>query len=253
MPDLSFRVEDVAVVPYAAAPLLAFKLRVANQPPDETIHTIVLRCQIQLEVTRRRYSPEEQERMLDLFGEPERWSQTLRSLLWTHASVTVPGFKESTLIDLPVSCTLDFNIAATKYFEGLQENDVPLCFQFSGMVFYAQSDGSLQVAPISWQQEARFRLPVQIWREMMDSYYPNSAWLRLPRSVFDRLNLYKMQHAIPTWEALIEVVIPAGHSTAEGDGSAVGLPERHERNGGIISERSDRTWSHAGDQWVKTK
>jgi hypothetical protein len=210
MPDLKFQVEEAVVVPFAASPQLALKLRITNQPTSETIHTIALRTQIQLEVTRRHYSPEEQNRMLDLFGPPDRWSQTLRSLLWTHASIVVPAFQESTVVDLPVPCTFDFNVAATKYFEGLQDGDVPLLLMFSGTVFYAEPDGPLRVSPISWQQETKFRLPVKTWREMMDVYYPNSAWLCLRRDVFDRLHQYKMQHAIPTWEALIESVIPAG-------------------------------------------
>lgn len=209
MPELGFQVEDATAVPFAAAPSLAFKLRITNQPASESIHTIALRCQIQLDVTRRRYVLEEQKRMLDLFGEPERWSQTLRNLLWTHVNVVVPGFKESTVVELPVPCTFDFNVAATKYFAGLQEGDIPLLLQFSGTVFYAEPDGLLQVSPISWQHEAKFRLPVKIWREMMDTYYPNTAWLCLRRDVFDRLNQYKMQHGIPTWEALIEMVVPA--------------------------------------------
>jgi hypothetical protein len=209
MPELSFQVEEAVVVPFAAAPTLAFKLRVVNQPADETIHTIVLRCQIQLEVTRRRYSKEEQKRMLDIFGEPERWSRTLRNLLWTHASVVVPAFQNSTAVDLPVPCTFDFNVAATKYFEGLREGEVPLCLMFSGTVFYAQPEGALQVAPISWQQEARFKLPVQLWRDMMGAYYPNTAWLCLRRDVFDRLNQYKMQRGIPTWETVIESLVPS--------------------------------------------
>jgi hypothetical protein len=208
MPELAFQVEGASVVPYAAAPTLALKLRVTNHPVSELIHAIVLRCQIQLEVTRRRYTPEEQARMRDIFGEPERWSRTLRTLLWTHANVVVPEFKDSTVIDLPVPCTFDFNVAATKYFAGLDDGDVPLDLMFSGTVFYAQPDGTLQVAPISWQMEAKFRLPVTIWRDMMDAYYPNSAWLCLRRDAFDRLNHYKTQHGIPTWEALIESVVP---------------------------------------------
>jgi hypothetical protein len=214
MPELTFQVENAFVVPYAAAPTLGFKLRVTNQPAEELIHTIVLRCQIQLEVTRRRYTPEEQTRMRDIFGEPERWSRTLRNLLWTHANVVAPEFKDSTVIDLPVPCTFDFNVAATKYFEGLEEGDIPLCLMFSGTVFYAQADGVLQVAPISWQMEAKFRLPIKTWRDMMDVYYPNSAWLCLRRDAFDRLNRYKMQHGIPTWEAVIESVVPQEHAEA---------------------------------------
>ncbi len=208
MPDLKFQVEEAAVVPFAAAPALAFKLRITNEPAAEAIHTVALRCQIQLEVTRRRYTPAEQNNMLDLFGEPGGWGRTLRNLLWTHTSMVVPGFKGSTLVDLLVPCTFDFNIAVTKYFEGLREGEVPLCLMFSGTVFYAQPDGLLQASPISWQQEAKFKLPVKLWREMMDIYYPNSAWLCLRRDVFDRMHQYKMQHCIPTWEALIESLLP---------------------------------------------
>jgi hypothetical protein len=215
MPELGFQVEEAVVVPFAAVPSLAFKLRIANQPASESIHTIALRCQILLDATRRRYSPEEQKRMLDLFGEPERWGQTLHNLLWTHVNVVVPGFKESTLVELPVPCTFDFNVAATKYFAGLDEGEIPLLLQFSGTVFYAQPDGLLQVSPISWQHESKFRLRVKTWREMMDAYYPNSAWLCLRRDVFDRLNQYKMQHGIPTWEALIEAVVPAEEAVSK--------------------------------------
>jgi hypothetical protein len=80
---------------------------------------------------------------------------------------------------------------------------------FSGTVFYALPDETLQVAPISWEQEARFKLPVKVWREMMDSYYPNSVWLNLRRDVFDRLYLYKVQQGIPTWEQALEEMLPA--------------------------------------------
>jgi hypothetical protein len=210
MPDLSFQIEAVSVVSFAAAPTLAFRLQISNAATNETIHTIALRCQIQIEVTRRRYAPEEQRRLLDLFGDPERWSQTLRSLLWTHANVVVPGFAgTSAVVDLHVPCTFDFNVAATKYFEGLTDGDIPLCVMFSGTVFYAPPDRALQVAPISWEQEARFKLPLKVWREMMDSYYPNAVWLNLRRDVFERLYRYKMENGIPTWEQALEDLLPA--------------------------------------------
>ena len=152
-----------------------------------------MRCQIQLEVTRRKYTSEDQERLHDLFGEPSRWGQTLRNLLWTHANLVVPSFKGSTVVDLPVPCTFDFNVAATKYFDGLADGEVPVCVQFSGTVFYANAEGSLQVAPIPWDKEARFKLPVKLWRDMMQSYYPNSAWLCLHKDAFDRLYHYKVK------------------------------------------------------------
>jgi hypothetical protein len=208
MPNLSFRIEGAHIVPFAAAPTLAFKVRIENANPDEMIHTIALRCQIQIDVTRRRYTQGEQNRMRDLFGEPNRWSQTLRSLLWTHANLVVPGFQGSTIAELPVPCTFDFNVAATKYFEGLAEGEIPLHVMFSGTVFYAYTDDSLKVVPISWDKETRFKLPVKIWRDMMDFYYPNSVWLSLRRDIFDRLYQYKTQHGIPTWEQALERVLP---------------------------------------------
>ena len=208
MPDLSFKVETATVVPFAAVPMIAFQLQIKNAIPDETIHTIALRCQIQIEVTRRRYAPGEQERLLDLFGHPDRWSQTLRSLLWTHASVVVPGFAgANTVVDMQVPCTFDFNVAATKYFAGLTDGEIPLNMLFSGTVFYAPEDSPLQVAPISWEQEAKYKLPVKLWREMMDSYYPNSVWINLHRDVFERLYQYKIQHGLLSWEQALEQVL----------------------------------------------
>ena len=198
--------------------MLAFKLRLTDANPEQTIHTVALRCQIQLEVTRRKYTPEDQERLLDLFGEPSRWGQTLRNLLWTHANLVVPSFKGTTLVDLPVPCTFDFNVAATKYFDGLADGEVPVCLQFSGTVFYASDEGGLQVAPISWDKEARFKLPVKIWRDMMESYYPNSAWLCLHKDAFDRLYQYKVRHGIPTWEEALEQ-----HDTGGRDGDLMNL------------------------------
>jgi Family of unknown function (DUF6084) len=208
MPDLSFQVGGVEVVPNAASPLLTFKLRLTNSDPEETIHTVALRCQIQIEVTRRQYTPEDQTRLRDLFDDPSRWGQTLKNLLWTHASIVVPSFKGTTVTDVPVPCTFDFNVAATKYFDGLADGEVPICLQFSGTIFYANAEGGLQVAPISWDKESRFKLPVKVWRDMMESYYPNSAWLCLHKDAFDRLLQYKVRHGIPTWEEVLEDIIP---------------------------------------------
>lgn len=202
MPDVTFTVESAAPLTFAATPLLAFQLRVACAA-DERIESIALRCQIQFEVTRRQYAPTEQARLLDLFGEPERWSQTLRTMLWTHAAVTVPSFTGSTVVDLPVPCTYDFNVAATKYFHGLEEGDVPLCLLFSGTIFYRDADGAMRIEQISWEKEATFRLPIAVWRAMMDHYYPNTAWLNLPQEVFDRLYAYKARNGVPTWEQVI--------------------------------------------------
>ncbi len=208
MPNLSFIVESAHAISFAAAPTIAFQLRVANTVAEESIHSIALRCQIQIEAQRRHYAPGERNLLGDLFGEPERWSRTLRPLLWTHAHVAVTEFVGSTTVSVPIACTFDFNVAAAKYFHALQGGDVPLNFQFSGTIFYPTADGTLQIAQIGWDEEARFRLPAQVWHEMMDLYYPQSAWLRLQRHVFDRLYEYKRSQGVATWEEAIERLLP---------------------------------------------
>jgi hypothetical protein len=215
MPELNFQIESAHAVPYGASPLLAFELRVTNTGPEEAIHTVVLRAQIQIEVTRRHYSPEEQAKLLDLFGEPSRWGQTLKNLLWTNAIVIVPAFEKETIVELQVPCTFDFNVAATKYFHGLSEGDLPLNLLFSGTVFYADSNEQLQVAPISWEKEAKFKLPLKTWKDLIDHYYPNSAWLCLRRDVFDRLYQYKVRYGIPSWEQVIERVLAGTEETVQ--------------------------------------
>jgi hypothetical protein len=207
MPDLSFQVHSAEPQVHSASPLLLFKLGITNAASAEPVHTIALRCQIQIEPTRRHYSADEQCRLSDLFGEPERWSQTLRTMLWTHTSVIAPAFTESAIVDVPVPCTFDFNVAATKYFAGLENGEVPLCLQFSGTVFYDAGRETLQVAQIPWNREARYRLPVTVWQEMMDLYYPNSAWLRLPRDLFDRFSQYRMRRGIATSERALEMLL----------------------------------------------
>jgi hypothetical protein len=218
MTDLDFQVEGAEPAPFAAVPLLLFKLRVRQGPSarGRPIHAIALRCQIRIEPARRRYGESEQEKLSDLFDAPHRWSQTLRPMLWAHTSVIVPPFQDDILIDLPVPCTFDFNVAATKYFDALAEGDVPISLLFSGTVFYEAEEDRLQVAQIPWEKESRFRLPAQTWKDMMNVYYPNTAWLCLRRDAFDQLYEYKRRCKLPIWEQALEKLL----ATANGVESA---------------------------------
>jgi hypothetical protein len=200
MPDLSFEVIGAEVPAFAAVPTLSFKLRIANNVEQERIYSISLRSQIRLAVTQRRYNAQEQAQLLEVFGEPGRWGETLRSLLWTHANMVVQQFTGSTVVDLPVPCTYDFEVVSTKYFHALEGGEIPLLFLFSGTIFYEGKEGQLQIGQISWSKEASFRLPVARWQEMMARYYPNSTWIRLQKDVFDQLYQYKSRHGLPTWE-----------------------------------------------------
>ena len=206
MPDLRFQVEDVSALPNSATPQLAFKLRITNAD-EQSIHSIALRVQVQIEPARRRYNDEERAPLKELFGEPEQWSKSLHPLLWTNANVNVPGFTGETVIDVPVPCTFDFNVAMTKYIYGLDAGELPTSLLFSGTVFYAAMGKSLQVAQIPWDREASYRLQVSVWKAMMDHYYPHTAVLSLRREVFDRLYEFKVQTGIATWEQVLERIL----------------------------------------------
>lgn len=213
MLDLSFQVQGVEPAAFAAAPMLVFKLGIANRG-DEPIHAVLLRAQVQIEATRRRYNAQEQQRLFDLFGPPPEWGRTLRRMLWAQASTNVTGFTGSTSIDLPVPCSYDLNLAVTKYFHGLTEGDVPVGFLFSGTAFYRDAQGAVQVAQIPWENEATFRMPVAVWRAMMDHYYPHSACLCLSRDAVDRLSDYKTRAGLATWEQAVENLLAAEEKVA---------------------------------------
>jgi hypothetical protein len=212
VPDLEFKLEGAEVADFAAIPSLVFKLRIENLE-DEPVRSVALNTQIRIAATGRHYEAAEQERLLELFGEPSRWKDTLRSLLWTHTVLQVPRFSGSTVVDMPVACTYDLEVVAAKYFYALEDGEVPL--EFSGTIFYAGEDGRLQTTRISWEKEAEFRLPVRLWKEMMDQYFPNSAWVRLRKDAFDQLYDYKVRKGLPTWEATVEALLQASEQGVE--------------------------------------
>lgn len=214
MPDLDFTVEGAEALTFAAVPSILFKLRIENLG-EEPIRSVALSTQVRIAATQRHYDATEQEQLLEVFGEPHRWGSTLRSLLWTHTTLQVPPFSESTVVDMPVTCTYDFEVVAAKYFHALEDGEVPLEFLFTGTVFYAGDGGGLQIDRISWEKEAQFRLPVRLWKETMEHYFPNSAWIRLRRDAFDGLYDYKVRKGLPTWEAAVEALLRASKQEVE--------------------------------------
>ena len=215
MPDLDFEVESADVLPYAAVPTILFKLGVRNGVEGEEIDSISLRTQIRIAAAQRSYEQTEQGKLRELFGEPHQWKDTLRSLLWTNTDTIVTRFAGGRVFEMPVTCTYDFDVVGTKYFAALEDGEIPLEFLFSGTVFYRKDGGDLQAARISWEKEAQFRLPVRVWREMMDHYFPNSAWLRLPKDTFDRLYAYRSSNALLTWDRTLESLLNKAEKEVE--------------------------------------
>lgn len=204
-PELGFTVLGCEPLPHAAAPTLRFSL--AIDAGGAAVRSVMLEVQVRIAATQRSYSESEQAQLGDLFGAPHRWKDTLRGLLWTHGTVVVAPFEGATVVDLLLPCSYDFDVAAVKYLAGLQDGEIPLDLLFSGTVFYAGADGALQVNRISWNAEAAHRLPVRVWRETMDLYFPDSAWLRLDRETFERLVAFRARRALTSWEAVLDALL----------------------------------------------
>src|SRR5579871_6028746 len=91
IPDLNFTIEGAEPLRFAATPHIAFKLNVSSSTA-QPIHSIILKSQIQIDVSRRQYTAAEQAALADLFGEPARWGETLRTILWANTTSLVPSF-----------------------------------------------------------------------------------------------------------------------------------------------------------------
>jgi hypothetical protein len=199
--DLVFDCLGVRPDPYAAMPTLVFRLRV-SETGGRAVNAIALRCQFRIEPHRRRYSEAETPLLADLFGTTDRWGDTLKPLQFAAVAVMVPGFTGATEIDVPVPCSYDLEVAASKYFASLEEGEIPLLLLFSGTVFVKTPTG-FAVDQVSWTCEAQQRVPVAVWRELMDRFFPGSGWLRLRRETLAELQLYKSAKALPGWDDVI--------------------------------------------------
>lgn len=205
MSEFTFECLDVRPERYAAVPTLRFHLRL-DESSGVAVHAVALRCQIRIEAHRRPYTEGEADGLLDLFGEMTRWGETLKPLQFAAVSVMVPGFHDSTEVAMFVPCTYDFEVAAAKYFHALEQGDVPLLLLFSGSAFL-HADAGFSVEPIPWDQEARYRMPIGTWQEMMDLYFPNSAWLRVRRETLGALQAFKSHAALPTWDDAFDALL----------------------------------------------
>jgi len=191
--------------PYAVTPTLAFTVRIA-ETTGAAVHAIALRCQLRIEPQRRRYSAEEGGRLADLFGEPTRWGDTLKPMQFATVSAMVPGFTGGTEIDLLVPCTYDLEVASARYFSALDDGTVALLMLYSGTVFLKNGTG-IAIEQVPWSAESTYRLPVDVWRGMVQRDFPNAGWIRCSRETIDALGRFKTRRALPTWDATIEALL----------------------------------------------
>lgn len=205
MTDLSFSVVGIHVEPYSAVPALTARVRI-EETTGEVVHAIALRSQVRIEPQRRTYDSDEERGLLDMFGGRHRWADTLKPFLWMHATAMVQGFSGACEIDLPLPCTYDFDVVGTKYLSALGDGDVPLVFLFSGTVFTRGTTG-FGVQQVPWDNDVDHRMPVRVWREAIDTYFPNSGWIRMDRCTLDTLARFRFERGLTTWDETIEALM----------------------------------------------
>lgn len=194
IPELAFEVVRADRVEHSAVPTLRFMLRV-DSVGGRPIRSLLLDTQIRIATRRRAYDPGSHDRLFELFGAPADWR-------------FVPPFGDSARVELHVACSYDLEVSASRYFDALEDGQVPLEFLFSGTVFYSNAAGLLQTVRIPWDLEAGFRMPVALWKETMAAHFPGSAWLRLDKERYDRLAAYRSREALPTWEHVVDKLLP---------------------------------------------
>jgi hypothetical protein len=181
---------------------MLFTLRIAETSGDP-VHTMVLRTQVQIDAQLRSYSDDEKARLGDLFGVKERWGDTLRPFNWTHGTTMVPGFRGSTEVEVSVPCSYDFDVAAAKFMTSLSDGVIPLSFLFSGTAISRGATG-YSVTQIPWHKETTYPLPVDVWRALMETYFPGTAWIRVRRDTFATLTERRVAGGFASWDALFD-------------------------------------------------
>lgn len=211
VPELGFAIRDARALEQSATPTIRFDLGVESLAGHD-VRSVMLHVQIQIAARRRGYEPEAQERLVDLFGTPDRWGSTLSTLPWLRTTVVVPPFSGTADVELDVPCTYDLEVKASRYLNALDSGTVPLEVLFSGSVFYSGAAGGLQTAMIGWDKEALFDMPVSVWRGTMDQHFPGSAWLRIDRDTYDRLNSHRSRAQHASWEETLAALLDRGEA-----------------------------------------
>lgn len=218
-PALRFTVADADHDPHALGPTLRLHVT-ATETTGTRVHALALRTQIRIEPKQRRYSGDEQHRLVELFGEPARWGQTLNPMQLATVSTVLPAFgggehagRATTTLEIPL--TFDTEVAATRYFRGLDAGEVPLLLLFSGSIFYA-TDAGVQVGLVPWHTEATYRLPITVWQDMMTAHHGGTAWLQVPTGTMERLSAWRSARALPNWEQTFQALLEAASVGEEG-------------------------------------
>jgi hypothetical protein len=205
-PEPDFEVLGARPLRHAAAPMLMLDLQI-SEPSGRQVYMIGLTIQLMIEPARRGYDDVTRERLAGLFGAPERWAVTTHSLVWARLDVVVPAFTGSTTVAVPIACNYDLEIAAAKYLYSLPDGEVPMALHFNGVVYYPNEQGGLQMVLVPWSRSVDYRMPVAVWRETIEHYYPNTSWVAMRSRTLHALERERVARGLPTYDACIEQLL----------------------------------------------
>jgi hypothetical protein len=208
-PEVTFAVLGARPVKYAAAPMLALDLEV-TEADGRPVYMLALTVQLMIEPARRAYDEAAHERLVELFGAPERWAVTTRSLVWSTVDIVVPAFTGRTTVTVPIACHYDLELAAAKYLHSLTDGEAPLALHFNGMVYYPGEDGGLQIVLLPWSNSIGFRMPLRVWHETIDHYYPGTAWVGLRAQTLEALQQAKLARGLATLDDTVTALLQEG-------------------------------------------
>jgi hypothetical protein len=202
IPDPQFAILAARSLRHAAVPMMSLDLGV-SEPNGRPMWMIALSVSLMIEPARRRYDEATRERLLELFGPPERWAVSTHSLLWSTCDVLVPAFTDTTVVPLPVPCSFDMEIAAVKYLHALADGEAPLAVHFNGTIYYPGDDGQMQMTLVPWSTSIDYRLEMALWRQTVEHYYPNTAWVPVHTETLAALQRAKLARGAPTLDACV--------------------------------------------------
>ncbi|MFZ1995665.1 MAG: DUF6084 family protein [Solirubrobacteraceae bacterium] len=205
-PEVEFAVLGARPLKYAAAPMLALDLEV-TETHGRPVYMLALSIQLMIEPARRAYDEAAHERLVELFGAPERWAVTTRSLVWSALDIVVPAFTGRTTVTVPIACHYDLELAASKYLHSLTDGEAPLALHFNGMVYYPREDGGLQIVLLPWSNSIGFRMPVRVWHETIEHYYPGTAWVGLRSETLEALQRAKLARGLATLDDTVTALL----------------------------------------------
>jgi Family of unknown function (DUF6084) len=203
---LEFTVLGAEPIEHAATPGVRFHLHI-GEPEGREVYTVALSTQVHIDPARRSYDDATRERLVELFGAPERWGATTHSFQWARVDALVPSFTGSTTFTIEVPCTYDLEVASAKYFDALEDGEVPLSFHFNGTVLYRGAEDRLQVVLVPWSCSSRWRMPADVWRRTIAAHYPGGGWIRLQRETLEALGRRKAEQGLHTFDDTVRELL----------------------------------------------